>query len=73
MPMNKFDEMMKCVVDKLTDLRDGAHVENSEDGVVEVLELAFHNGTPREKAKVVMLAVKYGWAACEEWYHAKEK
>lgn len=70
---DKFDEMMECVIDKLTSLRDGAHVEDSEDGVLEVLERAFHSGTPREMAKVVMLAVKYGWAACEKWYHAKEK
>lgn len=70
--MDKFDEKMQCVVDKLSDMRDGAHVENSEDGVVAVLERAFERGTPREQAKVAMCAIKYGWALCEKWYHGEK-
>ena len=67
---DKFDEKMECVIEHLKDMREGAHVENSEDGVLDVLERAFDRGSPREKAKVVMEAIKYGWAACEKAYHS---
>ena len=70
--MDRFEEKMKRVVEHLTEMRNGAHVENSEDGIIDVMERAFDKGTPREKAKVVMCAIKYGWAMCEEWYHSGE-
>ena len=67
---DKFEKKMECVVERLRDMRDGAYVENSEDGIVEVLERAFDRGTPLEKARVVMCAIKYGWAMCEKEYHS---
>ena len=69
--MNKFDEMKEKVVSNLSKMCD-CEVENSEEGVLDALELAMRKGTPREQARVIRCASKYFWACAEEWYHSEK-